>query len=154
MAVYSLLFLSSFSSCFMYYLITYLLLSFFLLLHLSPSHHSFFSLLPLLLCSSVIFSFFFFFLPKRDMGDLKTMQEATMMTTLFNVLATEWVTGPKGEMIEDDQTEKDKVIKWRKKMWGRDGDGANINNRLGVNVQYRREKYVLRRSRARKEASL
>ena len=45
------------------------------------------------------------------MGDLKTMQEATMMTTLFNVLATEWVTGPKREMIEDDQTEKDKVIK-------------------------------------------
>ena len=48
------------------------------------------------------------------MGDLKTMQEATMMTTLFNVLATEWVTGPKGEMIEDDQTEKDKVIEWQR----------------------------------------
>ena len=31
------------------------------------------------------------------MGDLNTMQEATMMTTLFNVLATLCVTGPKGE---------------------------------------------------------
>ena len=31
--------------------------------------------------------------PRRDMGDLKTMHDATMMTTLLRVLATEWVTG-------------------------------------------------------------
>jgi hypothetical protein len=35
--------------------------------------------------------------PRRDIGDLKTMQDATMITTLLRVLATLWVTGPGGE---------------------------------------------------------
>jgi hypothetical protein len=32
--------------------------------------------------------------PRSDMGDLNTMHEATMITTLLRVLATLWVTGP------------------------------------------------------------
>ena len=39
--------------------------------------------------------------PRSDMGDLKTMQDATMITTLFRVLATLWVTGPGGEEERD-----------------------------------------------------
>ena len=39
------------------------------------------------------------YVPRRDMGDLNTMQEATMITTLFSVLATLCVTGPKGGEI-------------------------------------------------------
>ena len=36
-------------------------------------------------------------LPRSDMGDLNTMHDATMITTLFSVLATLCVTGPKEE---------------------------------------------------------
>ena len=35
-------------------------------------------------------------LPRSDIGDLNTMHDATMITTLFSVLATLCVTGPKG----------------------------------------------------------
>ena len=50
----------------------------------------------------------YMYAPRRDMGDLNTMHEATMITTLFNVLATLWVTGP----------DKGKDKKRRNKMWG------------------------------------
>ena len=36
-------------------------------------------------------------LPRSDMGDLKTIHDATMIKTLFRVLATLCVTGPKEE---------------------------------------------------------
>ena len=50
--------------------------------------------------------------PKSDMGDLKTMHDATMMTTLFKVLATLCVTGPdegegeKGGKEREEEKEK------------------------------------------------
>ena len=43
------------------------------------------------------------------MGDLNTMQDATMITTLFRVLATLWVTGPTGGR---DGTEGGGRVRW------------------------------------------
>ena len=39
-------------------------------------------------------------IPRSDMGDLNTMHDATMITTLLSVLATLCVTGPKEEGVE------------------------------------------------------
>ena len=45
------------------------------------------------------------------MGDLNTMHDATMITTLFSVLATLCVTGPKEEGVEGlKQSEEEKKI--------------------------------------------
>lgn len=118
------------------------------------------------------------------MGDLKTMHEATMMTTLFKVLATLCVTGPegKGERVNNlrgkrmmrvgrkggkreggrKRNEREEGGKWRKRRVGRRHKGKCLGgvhtNMENTNKQTlrteKRNKYLLSLSRARKEASL